>query len=33
VPYISNIKNDDLACGIGNLISNKGAVSVSFKLG
>jgi hypothetical protein len=32
-PYISDIKNESLAVGTGDMLSNKGAVSISFKLG
>ena len=33
IPYLSDIDNDQLACGTGDMLSNKGAVSISFKLG
>lgn len=33
VPYISNISNESLALGIGDMLTNKGAVCISFKLG
>ena len=32
-PYLSEINNDTLAYGIGDMIANKGAVCISFKLG
>jgi len=32
-PYISEVKNDTLALGIGDMMTNKGAVNISFKLG
>ena len=32
-PYLSEIKTEELALGFGNVISNKGAVAISFKLG
>jgi len=32
-PYISEVRNDTLALGIGDMMTNKGAVNISFKLG
>ena len=32
-PYLSDIKNDVLAIGFGDKLSNKGSVCLSFKLG
>jgi hypothetical protein len=32
-PFLSDIKNTDLALGFGNVVGNKGAVCISFKLG
>jgi hypothetical protein len=31
--YISNVQNDTLAIGVADMLSNKGAVSISFNLG
>jgi len=33
IPYISEVRNDTLALGIGDMCANKGGVNVSFKLG
>lgn len=33
VPFLSDLKNDTLALGAGDFLVNKGAVSISFKLG
>lgn len=33
VPYLSEIKNDQLALGHGDVMANKGSVSIAFKLG
>lgn len=32
-PFLSDIRNQELALGFGNVVSNKGAVCISFKLG
>ena len=32
-PFINDISNDELAIGMGDVLTNKGAVSISFKLG
>ena len=33
VPYLSDIKYDELACGTGDMLSNKNGVCISFRLG
>ena len=32
-PYLSDIRNETLPIGLGNVLSNKGSVCISFKLG
>jgi hypothetical protein len=32
-PFLSEVKNQEMALGFGNVVSNKGAVGISFKLG
>lgn len=32
-PYLSEISNDTLAMGVGDILSNKGSVCIGFKLG
>lgn len=32
-PFLTDIKNQEMALGFGNMMSNKGAVCISFKLG
>ena len=32
-PFLSEVKNQEIALGFGNVVSNKGAVGISFKLG
>jgi hypothetical protein len=33
VQYLSDIKSESMALGLGNVLTNKGAVMISFKLG
>ena len=33
VPYVSNIKNETMGIGLGDMLSNKGSVCISFMLG
>jgi len=33
VQYLSEIKSESMALGLGNVLTNKGAVMISFKLG
>ncbi len=32
IPYMTNLETDTLACGVGDVLGNKGGVAVSFKI-
>lgn len=33
INYIHEVNSDSVACGVGNMIANKGGIGISFKFG